>query len=137
MSSLAVPVIAQTGGRGGGTQLLLLLVMAVVFYMLLIRPQQKRVREQRQLLSALSPGDKVITIGGVHGTILEMDDETVRLEVAPGTVLTFARQAIGRRVLDIDTSEDDEEPTDTSGSLVADETDVVSSPDERDRPEQR
>lgn len=106
MSAVVASVLAQTSGPGG-TQLLLLLVMVAVFYLLLVRPQQKRVREQRALLSALGPGDRVVTIGGIHGTVVDIDDETVRIEAAPGVVLTMARQAIGRRMADLTPDEDE------------------------------
>ena len=136
MSALAVPLLAQTGGGGGSTQLLLLVVMAVVFYLLLVRPQQKRARDQRNLLAALGAGDRVITIGGIHGTVVDIDEETVRIEVAPGTVLTMARQAIGRRLTDdLDSADEDaDSPIDDAdrdavggASLETDGTGSVSS----------
>lgn len=130
MSALAVPLLAQTRGTGG-TQLLLLLVMGVVFYLLLIRPQQRRARDQRTLLAALGPGDHVVTIGGLHGIVVDIDEETVRIEAAPGTVLTFARQAIGRRISDVDEPADEAEDGGDSGAtqdpaLETDGSDVVS-----------
>ena len=139
MSALAVSLAAQApaGGGGGGRLLITMLLMAVVFYLLLVRPQQKKARQQQALLSALGRGDRVITIGGIHGTVVEMDDETVQIEVAPGTVLTMARQAIGRRISELDENdavETDETPlsgdvsapsleTDQTGTTSADPTD--------------
>ena len=111
MLAFAVSVFATeapSGGGGGLGTLPLLIVMGVVFWLLIIRPQQKRAKDQRALLSSLGPGDRVVSIGGIHGTIVEIDDDTVRLEIAPGIIVTFARQAVGRRLVDADEGDDDE-----------------------------
>lgn len=95
--------LAQTGGGAsalGG--LLPFLLIIVVFYFLLIRPQQNRAKKQRQLVSSLGPNDRVVTIGGIHGTIMTVDEDTVRLEISPGTVITFAKAAVARRLIDAD-----------------------------------
>lgn len=68
--------------------------MIAVFYFLLIRPQQKRAKERNTMISALKKGDHVITIGGMHGTISDMDDETVTLRVSETTRIKFERSAI-------------------------------------------
>lgn len=74
--------------------LLPFLLILVVFYFLFIRPQQKRQKERNEMLSALKKGDQVITIGGVHGTITDLNDETVTLRVSATTQITFERSAI-------------------------------------------
>lgn len=99
-----VPVIAQEGG--GAFSLLFIVAIFVIFYFLLIRPQQKRAKQQRELVSSLETADRVVTIGGLHGTITSVDEDTIRLEVAPGTTVTMAKQAISRRI--VDASEGDE-----------------------------
>lgn len=71
-----------------------LVLMFAVFYFLLIRPQQKRQRERNSMLDALQKGDKVITIGGLHGTIVELTDDNVTLKVSDSTRLVFERTAI-------------------------------------------
>lgn len=68
--------------------------MFVVLYFLLIRPQQKRQKTRTNMLNALKKGDKVTTIGGLHGTIMEITDDTVILRVNDSTKLTFDRSAI-------------------------------------------
>ncbi len=88
--------------------LFVLIFMFVIFYLLLIRPQQQRAKAQRQLIGSIGTGDRVVTIGGLHGTVEAVDDDTVRLEIAPGTVVTFARQAIARRLVDADEETVDE-----------------------------
>ncbi|MDQ1912428.1 preprotein translocase subunit YajC [Paenibacillus sp. GD4] len=71
-----------------------LVLMFVVLYFLLIRPQQKRQKTRTMMLNSLKKGDKVVTIGGLHGTILELTDDTVVLRVNDVTKLTFDRSAI-------------------------------------------
>lgn len=83
--------------------LLPLILMVGIFWLLLIRPQQQRAKKHRQLVSSVSPNDRIVTIGGLHGTVQSVDEETVRVEVAPGTVVTMAKQAIARRLIDADT----------------------------------
>ncbi|MFC0212563.1 preprotein translocase subunit YajC [Paenibacillus chartarius] len=71
-----------------------LVLMFVVLYFLLIRPQQKRQKTRNQMLNSLKKGDKVVTIGGLHGTIQEITDDTVVLRVNDVTRMTFDRSAI-------------------------------------------
>src|SRR5438093_2342160 len=82
-----------------------ILLIGVVFYFLLIRPQQRRARAQRELTQSVAEGDEVVTIGGMFGIVRELDDDSVLLEVAPGTELRFLRSAIARKL-----AGDDEEP---------------------------
>lgn len=76
--------------------LLPFVAMFAVMWFLLIRPAQKKQKATRQMQSDLKRGDKVITIGGLHGTIDAVDDSSVFLNVSDGTVLQFDRQAVGR-----------------------------------------
>lgn len=78
--------------------LLLLVLMVAAFYFLLIRPQQKRAREQRQLISSISVGDEIVTIGGIFGRVRDLDDSLVWLEITDGTVIRLARGAISRKI---------------------------------------
>ncbi|MDI3328780.1 MAG: preprotein translocase subunit YajC [Alicyclobacillaceae bacterium] len=71
-----------------------ILVMFAIFYFLLIRPQQKRQKERQAMLAALKKGDRVITIGGIHGTIIDLDDDKVTLRVSETTKIVFERSAI-------------------------------------------
>jgi preprotein translocase subunit YajC len=75
-------------------------VIALAFFLLIVLPQRRRTNAHRALLAALQVGDEVITIGGILGTIRELDDEKIRLEVADGVVLTVARNAIAQSVID-------------------------------------
>jgi preprotein translocase subunit YajC len=83
-------------------------------YLVLIRPQQQRVKAQRALVMSLSVGDEVVTIGGMLGRIITIDDDVATVETTPGTILRFRRTAIAGRT---DLTEaappavDDEPPT--------------------------
>ncbi len=69
-------------------------LMFAIFYFLLIRPQQKRQKERSAMLDALKKGDKVVTLGGMHGSIVELDDDTAVLRIAENLKVTFERSAI-------------------------------------------
>jgi len=73
----------QGGGGGGGFAALLpLILLFAIFYFILIRPQQKRAKEHRKLLENLKRGDKVLTAGGLYGTIVNIDGNVITLELA-------------------------------------------------------
>lgn len=76
--------------------LLPFIAMFAIMWFFLIRPAQKRQKETKSMQSQLKRGDKVITIGGIHGSIDAVDETTVYLKVADGTTLRFDRQAVGR-----------------------------------------
>jgi preprotein translocase subunit YajC len=106
-------ILAQGGGQNV-TFLISLVLMVAIFYFLLIRPQQRRARQQRDLVSSLGVGDEVVTIGGMFGTIFEMNDESVTLDVGSGTRIRFVKQAIARKFVreepETEAEEADEEP---------------------------
>jgi preprotein translocase subunit YajC len=91
-------VLADAAASGGTGNLLItygpLVLMFVVLYFLLIRPQQKRQKTRNQMLNSLKKGDKVVTIGGLHGTIMEITDDIIVLRVNDATKMTFDRSAI-------------------------------------------
>jgi preprotein translocase subunit YajC len=71
-------------------------VIALAFFLLIVLPQRRRTTAHRALLASLQVGDEVITIGGILGTIRELDDDRIELEVAEGVVITVARNAIAQ-----------------------------------------
>ena len=75
-------------------QLLPFLLIFVVFYVLLILPQQRQRRKTQEMLSNLKSGDKVVTSGGIHGTIVGFRDTIVQLQVAPQVRVDVSRSAI-------------------------------------------
>jgi preprotein translocase subunit YajC len=80
-----------------------------VLYMLLIRPQQKRAKEHRRLVSSLSVGSDVVTIGGLHGRVVDLTDETMDLAVTADDdiILRFQRSSLARVLEDEDELVDD------------------------------
>ena len=78
--------------------LLPFLAIAVIFWLLAIRPQQRRAREVQAMQRALAVGDDVMLTSGVYGTLTAIDEETVRVEIAPGVTVKVARGAVGRRI---------------------------------------
>ncbi|MCL6457853.1 MAG: preprotein translocase subunit YajC [Gorillibacterium sp.] len=88
--------LAAGTGLGSGTSMTIIYVIAMfaVLYFLMIRPQQKRQKKTNSMLSSLKKGDKIVTIGGLHGTVLEIDNDTVVIRVNEATKMTFDRSAI-------------------------------------------
>jgi preprotein translocase subunit YajC len=74
--------------------LLPIVLMFVIFYFLLIRPQQKRQRAVQQMQANLKKGDKIVTIGGLHGIIDSVDEDKVIIRAGDGTRLTYDRSAV-------------------------------------------
>lgn len=79
---------------GSITPFITLIIMFVIFYFLLIRPQQKRQKQVRNMQSELAKGDAVITIGGLHGTIHSIDENSVVVLANETTKLTYDRNSI-------------------------------------------
>jgi preprotein translocase subunit YajC len=111
-----VSLIAQAQDGGSAVGLLVpLLLMGAVFYFLLIRPQQRRARQQRELIQAVDVGDEVITIGGVYGVVRSVDENDVVLEVSDGIEVRFLKSAIARRLTDEEFVEEPEEEEEEAG----------------------
>jgi len=92
------PAYAQSGGIGGagGLEAMLPLVLIfVVFYFLLIRPQQKKMKDHRSMLGDISRGDKIVTGGGIMGTVTKVDDDNqVTVEIAKDIKVKVRRELI-------------------------------------------
>jgi preprotein translocase subunit YajC len=78
--------------------LLPILLLIVLMYFLLIRPQQKRMRDQQSMLSAVEDGDEVLTTAGIYGFITAMEGDVVWVEIAEGVEVRVAKGAIARRI---------------------------------------
>lgn len=88
-----VPMLqAQTSGVP--VTILFYVVILVVFYLLLIRPQQRQQRQRREMLGKLKKGDRVVTLGGLHATILDLDEDVATLELAPNLRVKADRSAV-------------------------------------------
>jgi preprotein translocase subunit YajC len=103
-----IEILAQssdgTSSSGGSLLSLLfpLVLLGGVFYFLLLRPNRTRQRQQQSLLESLKVGDEVMTAGGIFGTLKDIDeeDDTVTVEIAPGTEVRMLRRAIAQRLVD-------------------------------------
>ena len=90
----------NAGGAGGGFSMLVpLLLMFAVFYFLLIRPQQKKQRRHQDMLKSLKVGDKVMTNGGIVGTIMEGGEHFVKLEIADRVRVDIGRSYIAGKIM--------------------------------------
>jgi len=89
--------MAPSGGDAGQGLFSTLLMFALIigiFYFMILRPQQKRQKDRQKLLDALKKGDKVITAGGMYGTIAGIDEKTVLVQVADNVKMKFERSSI-------------------------------------------
>ncbi len=91
--------MGQTGAAGapaggGLTAFIPLILMFVIFYFLLIRPQQKRAKEHQNMVNNLKKGDRIITSGGIHGTITSLGDTTLSLEIAESIKIKINRSNV-------------------------------------------
>lgn len=94
-------------GAGGFTGFIPLILMFVIFYFLLIRPQQKRSKEHRQMVSSLKKGDRIVTSGGIHGRITGLDDTTLTVEIADKVRVKVARGNVSAMVQPASQSQSD------------------------------
>ncbi len=78
-------------------QLMPLIFLFAVFYFLLIRPQQKKQKQHRQMVTSLKKNDEVVTSGGVHGTIVAVKDKTFSLRIDEGTKIQINKEAVAYR----------------------------------------
>jgi preprotein translocase subunit YajC len=102
-----IQILAQSsdGTSSGGSLLSLLFPLVLlggVFYFLLLRPNRTRQRQQQSLLESLKVGDEVMTAGGIFGTLKAIDeeDDTVTVEIAPGTDVRMLRRGIAQRLVE-------------------------------------
>lgn len=95
-SLLSIVLMAPPGGQGGGAlgQLLPILLIIVVFYFFMIRPQLKKAKDQKKFKESLKKGDAVVTIGGIHGKIADVNEKTFLVDVGGGVRLEFQKEAI-------------------------------------------
>ncbi len=78
-------------GAGGFASFIPLILMFVIFYFLLIRPQQKKTKEHREMITKLKKGDRVVTTGGIYGRITGLDDHRVTLEISDKVRIKLVR----------------------------------------------
>jgi len=105
--TLARPVLAQAATPSAilQTPLPLLAIVFLVFYFILIRPQQRQAKQHKQMLEGLKKNDRVVTSGGLYGRIIELNADSITLEIAPNVHVRHARAQIGALQLDKDKKE--------------------------------
>lgn len=86
--------MAPTGDSNPISMFLPLVLMFFIFYFMIIRPQSKRAKERDKMLNAIQKGDKVVTTGGMHGTVSSVEDTTVIIQVADNVKLKYDKTAI-------------------------------------------
>jgi len=91
---MAPPPSGDAGGAGLFTSFLPFIAIIAIFYFLIIRPQSKKRKETEKMLSSIKKGDRVVTIGGLHGTVQNVRDTTVILKVDDNVKLEFLRSAV-------------------------------------------
>ena len=98
MNSLLILMAPPAGGDAGGggmmSTLIFFALIFVIFYFMILRPQQKRAKERQKMLDAVKKGDKIVTSGGVHGKIVNVDEKTILLDVGDNVKLKVDRSAI-------------------------------------------
>lgn len=95
MNSLSVILMAPQGGEGSNlTSIIFLVLIFGVFWLFMIRPQVKKQKEQQKFKDSIEKGAKVVTIGGIHGKIAEVNDTTFILEVEGGNRLKIEKSAV-------------------------------------------
>lgn len=93
---------APAKGMGGGSSMLIfLLLMILIFYFFMIRPQQRRQKKLEEARNSLQKGDKVVTIGGIHGKIVDVKDRTFTIEIAHDVRIDVDKAAISFNEADL------------------------------------
>lgn len=87
-------ILLQAKGNDMMSTVIMMVAIIAIFYFFMIRPQQKRQKKEREAIESLKVGDKVVTIGGVHGRIKEVNDTTFLVEVADGVRLKLEKSAV-------------------------------------------
>lgn len=118
------------GASSGGGFIFIILIGFLLIYLLFVRPQKRRQSQQQQLLDELRVGDEVLTAGGIYGTISQLDDDQVTVEIAPTIEVRVARRAIAgvtpepdEDEPEADETEPDESHEDEEGSAVVEAAD--------------
>ena len=118
--NMSLVIIAQQGGGAGMLSTLIMFgLIFLIFWFILIRPQKKEMDRHAALLSGLKVGDKVVTAGGLFGTVKSVDGPVIQLDIARGTKIKIDRQKIQKKQEDFlseadgdDKSDDDDQEED-------------------------
>ncbi len=94
-------------GQGGLVSFLPIIILFAIFYFLLIRPQQKKAKQHREMIANLKKGNRIITSGGIYGTIQTIDDTTIGLEIAEKIKIKISRGNVSSVISDIESGKKD------------------------------
>lgn len=96
MQTLQILLMApQGGGQGSGfSSLIMMVLIFVVFYFFMIRPQMKKAKDEKNFKETLKKGDKIVTIGGIHGKITEVEEKTFIVEIDNGVKVKVEKSAV-------------------------------------------
>ena len=105
----AIYIAQAAAGQEGDPMSMLITfgLIGVIFYFLLIRPQRKQQKELKERQDSLKAGDKVVSAGGIYGIIREVQQDTVKMEIAPNTIIKIAKTSIVTSVAKDGTAETD------------------------------
>jgi len=111
------------GASSGSGFIFIIIIAFLLLYLIVVRPQKRRQTQQQQMISELRVGDEVLTAGGIYGTVSQLDEDLVTVEIAPETEVRVARRAIAGVTRDPDEEETDEieEPEEPEEPQPADE----------------
>lgn len=121
--------LAAEGGSNPLGMLLPMVLIAVAFYFFLIRPQKKRQQEQTQMQKSLQPGTRIVTAGGIYGTVLDTDEGDLLLEIADGVEIRVLAQAVMRVIEDVEYVDEEEAEEEAGGENV----DLTKSPEDGEK----
>ena len=94
----------QTGGEGGGyEQIIFLVLIIVVFYFFMIRPQMKKQKEITKFRAGLKKGDKIVTTGGIYGKVADINENIIKVEIAPNITVKVDKSAVVKEMQDVQT----------------------------------
>ena len=116
------------GGNMNG--MLTLLLVFLIFWLFLIRPQQKQAKQRAEMLTALKAGDRIVTIGGICGTVSRITDDKIYVEVAEGIVIEMLRNSISTVEEDLSSlkdpfAEEEEEDFDDEDIYYEDDEEII------------
>lgn len=82
------------GGGGGLSSLIMMVVIFAIFYFILIRPQQKKMKEHKKMVDELKKGERIITSGGIYGTVENSTPDTLTVKIAEGVKVKITRSSV-------------------------------------------
>ncbi len=95
LNTLLMAPSGGDGGGGGGLSFIFIAAMLLIMWLFMIRPQSKKAKKQKEFNNSIQKGDRIVTIAGIHGRINKVnEDDTLQLEVSPGSYMTIERSAI-------------------------------------------